>query len=252
MPTQPKRSFMSNAFMTKIKARGMRGIRPSKGMLLQPIRFLALLLLLCSLSLQAHAQSSVAGRKAASTPEQRTARYFESIRKSSPQQWAFLLKMPKGGDLHNHLSGAVYAESFIRWAADKGLCVSAATLALSQPPCDPEAGQPLASDALSNSVLYRRMIDAWSMRYWQYSGQNGHDQFFDTFGKFGPATYGQTGPMLTEAVSRAARGQVSYLELMLTPDNGLSSQIGQKVGWDRNLDALLEKLKDNGIADAAA
>ena len=28
--------------------------------------------------------------------------------------------MPKGGDLHSHLSGAVYAESYIQWAAAKG------------------------------------------------------------------------------------------------------------------------------------
>lgn len=31
--------------------------------------------------------------------------------------------MPKGGDLHNHLSGAIYAETFIQWAAQGGLCV---------------------------------------------------------------------------------------------------------------------------------
>jgi adenosine deaminase len=64
------------------------------------------------------------------TPEQQTARYFESIRRSPPQMLAFLLRMPKGGDLHNHLSGGIYAESFIQWAADKKLCVNQATLAL--------------------------------------------------------------------------------------------------------------------------
>src|SRR2546430_6862252 len=31
----------------------------------------------------------------------------------------FLKKMPKGADLHNHLSGAVYAESWIRAAAEE-------------------------------------------------------------------------------------------------------------------------------------
>jgi hypothetical protein len=30
---------------------------------------------------------------------------------------AFLRQMPKGGDLHNHLSGAIYAESYIQWVA---------------------------------------------------------------------------------------------------------------------------------------
>jgi hypothetical protein len=183
-------------------------------------------------------------------PEQKTARYFESIRKSPPQQFAFLLQMPKGGDLHNHLSGSIYAESYIQWAADNGLCVNNQTIALSLPPC--AAGQSPANTALSNSLLYRQMIDAWSMRNWQYSGQNGHDHFFDAFSKFGAATFNQTGRMIAEAASHAARGHVLYLELMLTPDGLMSSQIGQKVGWDGNFANTLEKLKDNGIADAVA
>lgn len=191
----------------------------------------------------------------AGSAEARTARHFESLRKSPPQQLAFLLKMPKGGDLHSHLSGSIYAESYIQWAADNGLCVNNKTMTLVVPPpnstCDPKSDQPPASTALTNSVLYRQMIDAWSMRNWQLSGQSGHDHFFDAFGKFGPATYNQTGRMIADAASRAARGQVFYLELMLTPDGVMSSQIGQKVGWDGNVESTLAKLRTNGIADAA-
>jgi adenosine deaminase len=44
------------------------------------------------------------------TPEQRTARYMDSVRSQPPLLLAFLRRMPKGGDLHNHLSGAIYAE----------------------------------------------------------------------------------------------------------------------------------------------
>ena len=208
------------------------------------------LLLLCALSL--HAQTSRRAPAVADTPEQRAARYFEAIRKSPPQQLAFLLKMPKGADLHNHLSGSVYAESYVQWAADNGLCVNSLTQTLTLPPCDANAGQAAASTALTNPVLYRQLIDAWSMRFWQYSGQNGHDHFFDSFGKFGPATYGQTGRMLADAVSRAARGHVLYLELMLTPDGGMSSQIGQKTGWDGNFQETLRRLKSNGIDNAVA
>ncbi|HEX8891592.1 MAG TPA: hypothetical protein VF779_20755 [Pyrinomonadaceae bacterium] len=185
-------------------------------------------------------------------PEQRAARFFESIRKSPPQMLAFLLRMPKGGDLHNHLSGSVYAESYVQWAAAKGLCVNQSSLALSQPPCDQAAGQVPANNALTNSLLYRQLIDAWSLRYSQYSGQNGHDKFFDTFSKFGAATFGQTGQMLADAAARAARGHVLYLELMLTPDGLLSGQIGQKVGWDGNFAGTLAKLKSSGIDGAAA
>src|SRR2546423_11735493 len=171
--------------------------------------------------------------------EQRTALHFESLRKSPPQMFAFLLQMPKGGDLHNHLSGAIYAESFIQWAADNGLCINLTTMALSPPPagkkCDANSQVPPASNALNNSILYLQMIDAWSMRNWQLSVQSGHDHFFDTFGKFGVATYNQNGKMIADVASRAARGHVLYLELMLTPDGTstgvMSSQIGEKVGW---------------------
>src|SRR2546421_5775624 len=225
-------------------------------------KFAAALLLVLSYVLSspagARGTSSVLQTSSILSAEQRTARHFESLRKSPPQLLAFLLAMPKGGDLHNHLSGAIYAESYIRWASDSGLCINTTSMALLPPPatgCDPKSGQPTASTALANSTLYAQMIDAWSMRNWQLSGQSGHDHFFDTFGKFGPATWNQTGKMLAEAVARAARGHVLYVEVMLTPDGTptgvVSSQIGDKVGWDGNPESTLNKLKSNGIDTAA-
>src|SRR5215472_3414767 len=139
-------------------------------------------------------------------PTERTARYFDSIRSAPPQLLAFLLQMPKGGDLHNHLSGAIYAESYIQWAADSGACVSNTTMAASLPPCS--SGQVPIANALTNSILYRQLIDAWSMRNWKFSGQSGRDHFFDAFARFGVATYNQTGKMLSEVVARAAHGNV--------------------------------------------
>jgi hypothetical protein len=110
--------------------------------------------------------------------------------------------------------------------------------------------------ALTSSSLYGKMIDAWSMRNWQLSGQSGHDHFFDTFGKFSAATWNQNGRMLAEVVTRAARGQVLYLELMLTPDGTttgvMSSQIADKIVWNGNFERMLASLKSNGIDDAAA
>ncbi len=206
------------------------------------------ILLSCGLTLSAQPRAA----------EQRTATYFDSIRKSPPREWAFLLKMPKGADLHNHLSGSIYAERYIEWAAEKGLCVNNRTMALvvSSSPSKCDTDQTPASKALTSSVLYRQMIDAWSMRNWQLSGQSGHDHFFDAFGVFGPATYNNSGRMLAEAVKSAARGRVSYVELMLTPDGTptgvASSQIGEKVGWDGNFEETLSKLKANGIDNAAA
>jgi adenosine deaminase len=229
----------------------MASISPVRA-LRRKITWTLIVVLSCVLTLSAQP-----GVKSRSASEQRAASYFESIRKSPPKQLAFLLKMPKGGDLHNHLSGAVYAEHYIEWAAQAGLCVNNRTMALTVPasPSKCNQEQTPASTALTNSVLYRQMIDAWSMRNWQLSGQSGHDHFFDAFGIFGPATYNNSGRMLAEAVKSAARGKVSYVELMLTPDGTptgvVSSQIGEKVGWDGNFESTLSKLKVNGIENAA-
>jgi adenosine deaminase len=224
-------------------------MRPRKSLNQKVITVLASVAILLSWITLAHAQA-LKNNRGSGTPEQRTQHYFEEVLQQPQQLMAFLLKMPKGADLHNHLSGAIYAESYIKWSADKGLCVNQTTMTLVT--CDPSGNQVPMSAALTNSVLYRQLIDAWSMRNWTLSGQSGHDHFFDTFGKFGQATYGQNGQMLAEEVARAARGHVSYEELMLTPDGGLSSTIGGQVGWDGNFHQSLAKLKEKGIADAVA
>jgi adenosine deaminase len=54
----------------------------------------------------------------AQNSEQRTARYLDSVRKQPPLLLAFLRDLPKGGDLHNHLDGAIYAEDLVDFAAD--------------------------------------------------------------------------------------------------------------------------------------
>ena len=71
----------------------------------------------------------------AQTPEQKTARYLDSIRNQPSLLLAFLHDMPKGGDLHNHLDGALYAEDLIDLAASDNYCVDRTTSRGLQP-CD--------------------------------------------------------------------------------------------------------------------
>jgi hypothetical protein len=72
----------------------------------------------------------------AQSSEQRTATYFTSVRSNPLLLGAFLREMPKGGDLHNHLSGAVYAESYIQFAVADKLCVDAKSMSFVPQPCD--------------------------------------------------------------------------------------------------------------------
>ncbi len=187
---------------------------------------------------------------AAASGEARTERYMQSIRGNVPLLTEFLQQMPKGGDLHYHLSGGIYAESMIGWAADGKLCVATQTLELVKPPCNEGAGNVPVESALSNPGLYRQMVDAWSMRNWQYGHQSGHDHFFDTFEKFGLSNDGHTGDMLAEAARRAAENHELYQELMLTADGGRVADVGKRVGWIEDFKTMRETLLANGLLDA--
>ena len=180
--------------------------------------------LLLAVALLVAIPRSFAAERLSASAEAQTARCFENIRKDPNLLVAFLLEMPKGGDLHNHLSGAIYAETLIQWAKEQHACVDPKTFSLSsalrqstgEPVCPMPTVQ--AETALSNPVLYREMIDAYSMRNWDLSGQSGHDHFFDTFEKFGTATSSEnTGKMLADTANRAASQREIYQELMLTP-----------------------------------
>jgi len=184
------------------------------------------------------------------TGEARTARYFASIRDDPSLLLAFLNEMPKGGDLHNHLTGAIYAESYLRWAADDNLCLAIATMTIVADTCDAAAGRPLVADVLRNAALYSRAIDAMSMRHWNRA-LNGHDHFFATFEKFGPPS-DKTGDMLAEVAARAATERVIYLELMLTPNGAAVRQRGRAAGWDADLGRLRDRLLADGFQEAVA
>jgi adenosine deaminase len=202
--------------------------------------------LLCALfiatSVPAYVQNQPSG-------EQKTARYFESVRNQPLLLAAFLQQMPKGGDLHNHLSGAVYAESYIEWAASDGLCIDRKALAFVPPPCDSDT-KPPATVALKNSEIYYKLIDAFSMRGLGKNGESGHDHFFASFAKFGAATRGREGDMLAEVVSRAGNDYELYLELMNS--QGDPAAIGKAIGWDDNLDAMREKMLAKGMKELVA
>lgn len=184
-------------------------------------------------------------------PSARTARYLSSIRGQPPLLVDFLARMPKGGDLHNHLSGAVYAESFIDYAAQDELCVDLAAAMLLARPC---GDRPPASQALTDADLRNRLIDAWSMRNFHPTAddRSGHDHFFAAFAKFGPATNGHTGDMLAEVAHRAAAQHELYLELMFTPDGSESRNLGAALGWNDDLGAMRSRLLQGGMAKAVA
>ena len=131
-------------------------------------------------------------------------------------------------------------------------------LSTGEPYCP--APSALAETALTNPVLYRGMVDAFSMRNWELSGQSGHDHFFDTFDKFGAATHGNTGPMLADTAARAASQKEIYQELMFTPTGKpfgdmLNSDAVKAISLTddatpETLAAMRKALSENGLSAA--
>jgi adenosine deaminase len=199
---------------------------------------------LLALSAMAAAPAPPAGGEAS------TARYFASVRHEPSMLLAFLSGMPKGGDLHNHLTGAIYAESYLRWAAEDNLCLATATMTIVAGTCDAAAGLPPVATVLRTPGLFNPAVDAMSMRHWN-PALNGHDHFFATFEKFGPP-YDKTGDMLAEVAARAASERVSYLELMLTPNGAGARQRGTAAGWDPDFGRLRDRLLAGGFQEVVA
>jgi adenosine deaminase len=201
---------------------------------------------------------------AAQTPaELRTTHALDAAKKLGPTAvYAFLRPMPKGGDLHMHLSGAVYAETFIAEAIKENLCIDPTALRLdprSVPAGAKEGAAPScgthdvpASTALLDQHLYDALIDSFSMRaFVPTPGKTGHDQFFDTFDRFG-GLHNESGAWLDEVATRAASQNEQYLEIMTTPPFSKAATLGYKLGWpggeaDISRDQLA-KLRDQLLA----
>lgn len=214
------------------------------------------------LSSPAYAQTSTIPPAHGGTPEQRAARAFEKARANPLALRAFLVRMPKGGDLHNHLDGAVYAESRIRAGARDGLCVTLEGFSFMKPERLAQSAQPgpvcadgqvPVAQAFRDQHLYDAIVDAFSMRsFVPAPGRTGHDHFFDTFAKFVGTDSPQVGEWLDEVATRAAVQNEQYLEIMPTLDFTHTATISKQIGWREDLAGLRGDLLATGLRDDVA
>jgi adenosine deaminase len=190
----------------------------------------------------ARSRASAAHHTSAATPqEQRAIRAFNTAKQSPLQLAALLARMPKGADLHMHLSGAIYAETFLKDAAADGLCVNLVTLSFSKPaattrslPPQPVCGEAnvRADSVFKDQHLYDVLVDSFSMRSFVPSAvTSGHDQFFATFNRFGGLNKSHAGEWLDEVATRAAAQNEQYLEIMQTPTFSDAARLGYSIGW---------------------
>ncbi len=177
---------------------------------------------------------------------------FDRVKGSPVELRMFLQRFPKGGDLHNHLSGTIYAEDYIEWALADDRCIDPQSLKLFLPPCSEAADRPALAQALARGTVDRnRLLDAWSMRNFLPgpTAASGHEQFFRTFSLFSAATEGRAGDMLVEAIDQAVTQRIGYLELMLSLQRGAAADLGRRIVSPGDWGLLTEALLEAGIAE---
>jgi len=207
------------------------------------------------------AAQGVVRKSAQQTPgEQRAERLLAAARANPLDLYAFLYRMPKGADLHVHLTGAVYAETFIKNGADDGLCIDILSHSFVKP--RPSAtsltascadGQVPASRALDDQHLYDALVDAFSMRtFVPVTGTSGHDHFFDSFDKFDILSTRHLGEWVNEIATRAGAQNEQYLELMHTPNFDRTIELAKQVGWNDDFSKLRDELLARGLRNDVA
>lgn len=167
---------------------------------------------------------------------------FDAVRQSPPELRAFLYQMPKGGDLHSHLSGAAYAERLIEAGAKSGKCADTTKLIVAA--CGSKSRK--LSDALADPVFRTALVDAWSMRgFVPRTGDTGHDYFFATFGKF--SNVASMGEMAADVVNRAGQQHERYVELMVTFQGWNVGPLASKLLWTGDMAAYHQALIAAGL-----
>lgn len=199
-------------------------------------------------------------------------KYFESIRDNSAELTAFFSQMPKGGDLHNHFSGSVYAETYISYVVQQDDFINEQTLEVKTHAPAGETGWVHFSKLDDSGLLpayKQKLIQKWSVKDYNGVSYPSDKQFFETFGAFNIANKGpgrlDTG--LLELKRRALAENVSYIETMFTGipcgsinniDTGYNHllEIAQLKRDEslvfKQLDKLYKLIEENGVKDCAA
>lgn len=144
--------------------------------------------------------------------------YFEKIRTNEAALTAFFAQMPKGGDLHHHFSGSIYAEPMLEDAINEDFYLNTTTMeVLKEKPATGNWEQ--FSTIAKRGELYaykQRIMEKWSVKDYNGVSYPSDKLFFESFGKFSPTIPGHFGEGLLELKNRALAENLSYIETQLS------------------------------------
>jgi adenosine deaminase/adenosine deaminase CECR1 len=153
-----------------------------------------------------------------STYSQTASEYLEKIRDNEAELTAFFSQMPKGGDIHHHFSGSIYAEPLLQRAIIENFYLNTETMDVRKQKTT-SGNWELFSTLKSKGTLelYKQKI----MQKWSVKDYNGVDYpsdklFFESFMKFEPAIQGNFAQGMLELKNRAIKENLSYIETQLS------------------------------------
>jgi hypothetical protein len=134
----------------------------------------------------------------------------------------FFSAMPKGGDLHHHYSGSIYAEKYIEKAKSANAWVNAVTLEIKFDSSgilkDKEWQKFLTLEKELGEYNFQQILlkHFSSKDYSRSDGITSYDDFFETFNRFGSSKNQiSNGSGLLWIKQNAIQQNVSYIETML-------------------------------------
>ncbi|MDL2355230.1 MAG: adenosine deaminase [Pseudomonadota bacterium] len=213
-----------------------------------------------AIALTGVAAAAAAKQPAARGNEAATAHYFAGLLGARAPQLAeltmFFSQMPKGGDLHHHYSGALYAEQYVEFLDKQGYCVNKLSYRVETNKTVIDAERALAPAArtclsagelVADDFSYRELLQRWSSKDFANHGaiQPPPDrQFFQTFGFFGPVSNANFDDGLQTLKARAIAENVSYIETMfkmapVAPDAAFDAKARQTGADDAAFTALM-------------
>ena len=194
--------------------------------------------------------------------------YFEKIRDNEAALTAFFSQMPKGGDLHHHYSGSIYAEPLLEHAIADNFYLNTETMDVLKE--KPSVGNWEQFSTLKNrgelDIYKQKIMQKWSVKDYNHVDYPSNKLFFESFMKFEPAIKGNFGQGLLELKNRAIIENVSYIETQLSTipcsmdtDNlkKFSSRLRQlakikdEKGIMQSLDSVYNVLKKNNASSYA-
>lgn len=198
-----------------------------------------------------------------------TGRYFSTLGSGTQPKLAelslFFSTMPKGGDLHHHYSGAIYAEQYLDWVERAHYCINKMTFRIETDPAqisaerakEPQSRTCLAaSEVLADNAVLRDLLQHWSDKDYgnHFANELPPDrQFFDTFAYFDPISSNYSNEGLQLLKKRAIAENLLYIETMfklgpMVRDAGFDASVSGGVDQatlTAQMSALMAKLEQD-------